>query len=104
MYQNAADSGGRGWSDWSLQRRPCQSVLGQASRAFSSMSIAAPNCCQRAVLHNGSISIPPCAMLILTSSSIAHMFFFVHPNVLPPSEGRGALSTFHVYTVMYIKK
>src|ERR1700693_4054722 len=67
MYQNSADSGGRGWSEWSLQRRPFQCVLGQASRAFSSMSIVAPNCCQRAVLHNGSICIPPSVMLILFS-------------------------------------
>src|SRR2546421_3045932 len=65
--QNAAYSGGRGWSEWSLHRRPFQSVLGQASRAFSSMSIVAPNCCQRAVLHNGSICTPPSVMLILFS-------------------------------------
>src|SRR3989440_11750849 len=68
MYQNAADSDGCGWSEWSLQRRPCQCVLGQASRAFSSMSIVAPNCCQRAVLHNGSICTPPSVILILFSS------------------------------------
>src|SRR5437764_6441662 len=67
MYQNAADSDGCGWSEWSLQRRPCQCVLGQASRAFSSMSIVAPNCCQRAVLHKESICIPPRVMLILLS-------------------------------------
>src|SRR5437588_9897788 len=67
MYQNAADSGGRGWSEWSLQRRPFQCVLGQASRAFSSMSIVAPNCCQRAVLHKGSICPSPGVMLILVS-------------------------------------
>jgi hypothetical protein len=42
-------------------------VLGQASRAFSSMSIVAPNCCQRAVLHKGSICTPPSVMLILVS-------------------------------------
>src|SRR5437899_12061256 len=46
-------------SEWSLQRRPVHCVLGQASRAFSSMSIVAPNCCQRAVLHKGSICTPP---------------------------------------------
>src|SRR2546421_3928397 len=67
MYQNAADSDGCGWSERSLQRRPFQCVLGQASRAFSSMSIVAPNCCQRAVLHNGSICTPPSVMLILFS-------------------------------------
>src|SRR5437868_1612866 len=66
MYQNAADSGGRGWSEWSLQRRPFQCVLGQASRAFSSMSIVAPNCCQRAVLHKGSICMPPSILMIDT--------------------------------------
>jgi predicted HTH transcriptional regulator len=33
MYQNAAYSEGCGWSEWSLQRRPFQCVLGQASRA-----------------------------------------------------------------------
>src|ERR1700693_2795568 len=64
MYQNAADSGGRGWSEWSLQRRPFQCVLGQASKAFSSMSIVAPNCCQRAVLHNGFICMPPSVIMI----------------------------------------
>src|SRR5258708_28936439 len=63
MDQNAAYSG----SEWSLQRRPFQCVLGQASRAFSSMSIVAPNCCQRAVLHKGSICTPPGVMLILVS-------------------------------------
>src|ERR1700676_807108 len=59
MYQNAAYSGGRGGSERSLQRRPFQCVLGQASRAFSSISIVAPNCCQRAVVHKGSICTPP---------------------------------------------
>src|SRR5258708_30109007 len=63
MDQNAAYSG----SEWSLQRRPFQCVLGQASRAFSSMSIVAPNCCQRAVLHKGSTCTPPGVMLILVS-------------------------------------
>src|SRR6266581_620719 len=67
MYQNAANSGDREGSEWLLQRRPCQCVLGQASRAFSSMSIVAPNCCQRAVLHKGSICTPPGGMLILLS-------------------------------------
>src|SRR5581483_11779414 len=43
------------------------------------MSIVAPNCCQRAVLHKRSICIPPGVMLILTPRSIARMFFFVHP-------------------------
>src|SRR5947208_13306815 len=66
MYQNAADSGGRGWSEWSLQRRPFQCVLEQASRAFSSMSIVAPNCCQRAVLHKGSICMPPSVIMLDT--------------------------------------
>src|SRR5258708_24750610 len=65
MYQNAANSGG--WSECSLQRRPLQCVLGQVSRAFSGMSIVAPNCCQRAVLHNESICTPPGGMLILVS-------------------------------------
>src|SRR5712671_4320827 len=60
MDQNAAYSG----SEWSLQRRPFQCVLGQASRAFSSMSIAAPNCCQRAVLHKVSIYIAPCVIAL----------------------------------------
>src|SRR5947209_15070855 len=63
MDQNAGYSG----TEWSLQRRPFQYVLGQASRAFSSMSIVAPNCCQRAVLHNVSICTPPNIMLILFS-------------------------------------
>src|SRR5437899_8961116 len=54
-------------SEWSLQRRPVHCVLGQASKACSSMSIVAPNCCQRAVLHKGSSCIPPRVMLILVS-------------------------------------
>src|SRR5713226_6608366 len=50
---------GLGGSEWSLQRCACHSVLGQATRAFSSISMAAPNCCQRAVLHNRFICTPP---------------------------------------------
>src|SRR5713226_9616494 len=69
MYQNAANSGGREESEWSLQRCPFQCVPGQASRAFSSMSIVAPNCCQRAVLHRGSICIPPGVIMIDTPAA-----------------------------------
>src|SRR5947209_3480298 len=61
MDQNAGYSG----TEWSLQRRPFQCVLGQASRAFSSMSIVAPNCCQRAVLNKGSICIPPVSLCLI---------------------------------------
>src|SRR3982074_2101717 len=42
-------------------------MLGEAGRSLSSMAIVAPNCCQRAVLHNGSICSPPSVMLILFS-------------------------------------
>src|SRR5256884_8997603 len=95
MYQNAADSDGCGWSEWSLQRRPFQCVLGQASRAFSSMSIVAPNCCQRAVLHKGSICTPPGVMLIrvsrvclLVSISILEFHFSFSMIALPEDRGQ----------------
>ena len=39
--------------------------------AFSSISMAAPNCCQRAFFHIESICTPPSAMLILFSPNAA---------------------------------
>src|SRR6266566_2792332 len=94
MHQNAVYSGGRGWSEWSLHRRPFQCVLGQASRAFSSMSIVAPNCCQRAVLHKGSIYIPPGAILIRVSRvgllvSMSILEFHFSFSIIALTEDRG---------------
>src|SRR6266566_2987878 len=65
--QKVANSEGCGGSEWSLQRCVFHSVLGQASRAFSSISMAAPNCRHRAVRNVVSIGCSAISFLLCSS-------------------------------------